>query len=72
MNWDYCCKFDHEMIDYDSNNIQNRAWHNFLKYKASYGEVIKSEMVKLTWSCIAPVALNSNTIECFFEEMLIH
>ena len=48
MNWDYCCKFDHEMIDYDSNNIQNRAWHNFLKYKASYGEVIKSEMVKLT------------------------
>ena len=50
------------MFDYDTNNIQNRAWYEILKYKAGHGELEKSEMVNWTKSYVASVIFKQNWI----------
>ena len=72
MNWDYYCKFNHEMINYESISTRNRDQYKLLKRKVGHEDFAKSEISIFTQLFIKPVTLTQSAIECFFEETLTH
>ena len=63
LNFDYVCKYDHELNDYISNALLSRSWYKIVESRNESKEIIKSAMDNLIRTKIIPATISVNTPE---------